>query len=467
MTPDRPRVHPQQALAVYVETLAVGQRVAVLGDASLGIGVQLAELGASSVYAWDPDTDRALREAEHAPPGVVVRPLSGADLMEQYGAFDLAVVTDLELFDEPETLLADVRRLVGQEGVALVVAPNGEAGRARAFDYYELFDLVAREFEEVTMIAQLPFFGVALAELGEEEDESLSVSVDTQLAEGDRAPEAFIALASQRGVRLDPYAIVELPPSLPTPASTIEEVTRFEKALRDRTSRIAELERELAEREHRIGRLSNELDLATMAVAEHRAAAARLDDAALRAGRAEEAVAALEAELTRVGDAHSSEIARYEDALRERAQSIRLLETELDRRERMVRELVDELEATANLRQPAFSPEGATHTERDALAKENAELRHKLDGLALELARHEGERQARAWTIAELERRLEAAPTPTQPPDTSRGATTESRLAAALDELDVLRRALTQEHEARLRAESREAPAAARAEAQR
>ena len=60
------------------------------------------------------------------------------------------------------------------------------------------------------MIAQLPFHGVALAEVGDE-DESPAVSVDTQLADADRAPEAFVALASQRGTSLDPYAIVELP----------------------------------------------------------------------------------------------------------------------------------------------------------------------------------------------------------------------------------------------------------------
>jgi hypothetical protein len=188
MTSDRGTVHPQEALAVYVEPLAVGQRVMILGNASLGLGTHIAELGARLVCVWDPNADRARRAAENAPPGVTVRPLLTVDQIGQEGAFDLAVVTDLELFDEPEVLLANVRRSVGEDGAALIVAPNGAAsGRSTAFDYYELFDLVAREFEEVTMIAQLPFYGVALAELGEDEDESPSVSVDTQLAGGDRA----------------------------------------------------------------------------------------------------------------------------------------------------------------------------------------------------------------------------------------------------------------------------------------
>jgi hypothetical protein len=469
MNPDRFRVHPQQALAVYVESLAVGQRVVVFGDASLGVGAQVARLGARSVHVWDPDADRARREAARAPAGVVVRALPampGPEDLDLGDAFDLALVTDIELFDEPEALIARVRSLVGEEGAALVVAPNGHAsGRSPAFDYYELFDMVAREFDEVTMVAQLPFFGVALAELGEEEDESPSVSVDTQLAGGERAPEAFIALASQRGVRLDPYAIVELP-SLPTGTGrAAEEVTRrLEETLRDRASSIAALETALADRAREIERLSNEVDRGAASAEELRSAAERFPEVASRADRAERTVAALETELARVGDAHASEIVHYEEALRERAQAVRLLETELDRRERMIRELIDELAATDHATQPASDAleEDTSLTERDA-AFENAELRRKLDALAVELARHEGERQARDWTIAELERRLETAPAAPQAADANRAADLQRRLAGALDELDVLRRALAQEHEARVRAESAECPKGAAA----
>jgi hypothetical protein len=475
MNPERSRVLSQQALAVYVESLAAGRRVVVFGDASLGLGAQLAELGARSVFVWDPDVDRARREAELAPAGVFVRPLLGVNELDGGALFDLAVVGNLELFDEPETLLAQVRRLVGEDGTALVVTPSVPApGHSPAFDYYELFDLVAREFDQVTMIAQLPFSGVALAELGEDEDESPSVSVDTQLAGGDRAPEAFIALASQRGARLDPYSIVELPgpPPASMPASH-ELVQRLEDALRDQASRVTELERELLDRTRQAAQLSGEIERARTADEESRAAVARLEEVTVRGDRAERATNLLEAELARVGDAHATEIGRLEEALRERAQSARLLEAELDRRERMVRELVGELEATAQATQAEPGAEDAIERERetlaqekDALARENRELRRKLDALALELARHEGEMQARAWTITELERRLETAPAPSPASDASRAAL-EHQLAATLDELDVLRRALTQEHEARLRAELDERAPAPQAEAQR
>jgi hypothetical protein len=98
----------------------------------------------------------------------------------------------------------------------------------------------------------------------------------------------------------------------------------------------------------------------------------------------------------------------------------------------------------------------------DALAQENAQLREKLDALALDLARREGEAQAAAWTISELERRAVQAP-PSAAPETD----LEHKLAAALDELDALRQAVAQEHQQRLKAESGDELARARAEIQR
>ena len=89
---------------------------------------------------------------------------------------DLAIVADLGLFDDPSAIVRRVRRMVGEEGVAIVAAksaegrPRARAAGSRAFDYYDLFDLVAPEFDSVRMIAQLPFHGVALVELGDEDE---------------------------------------------------------------------------------------------------------------------------------------------------------------------------------------------------------------------------------------------------------------------------------------------------------
>jgi hypothetical protein len=479
MDPRAARVHPQQALAVYAESLATGRRVVVFGDPATGLGDRLEELGARTV--------------------VVVGP--GDDLEELRGAtFDLALVADLGLFDDAAALLARVRRVVGETGVALVAAANRDAGEAesgRAFDYYALFDLVAKEFADVRMIAQLPFHGVALAELGDEDD-SPAVSVDTQLADPDRAPQAFVALASQRGAGLDPYAIVELP----SPEGVLPDTRELEEAradleaslsalaqervrgsaleaqieaLRAQASRVAELEqdvgqleKEVAARARQLAELSNEVEEMRSAAEAGRIAAAEIEELALRADRAERAASLALPELARVVDAHAEELGRFEEALRERAQAVRALEGELARRERMVRELVDALDEHA-ARAPAVETAPpvaplATDPEQDAVAAENLRLRERLDALALELARREGEAQATAWTVAELERRLAQAAVPAAPagrPDLDR------KLAAALDELDALRLALTQEHDARVRAESGEELTRAREEIQR
>lgn len=473
MPPRAPRIHPQQALAVYAEPLAAGRRVVVFGDPASGLMERFDELGAETVVLLTPDDD----------------------LDELRGArFDLAIVADLALFPDPVPLLACVRRLLGDTGAALVVAPNREPGAAGpgSLDYYGLFDLVAHEFADVRMIAQLPFHGVALAEVGDEGD-SPAVSVDTQLADPDRSPEAFVALASQRGTSLDPYAIVELPaPEPPAPdteeldelralldetrgqldatrgelqqsRAQLQERTEALLALRAQASRATELERELAIRGRQLGELSSEVEEMRSAAEAGRIAAAQVEELARRADRAEKARAQAEPELARLAEAHAAELLVFEETLRERAQAVRLLEAEVARREHIVRELVGALDEhmtghaheghPAPVAPPGVAQEGPSPTEA-ALVAENALLQQRLDALALELARREGEAHASAWTIAELERKLAQAATPVSAPIA--GTDAGPRLAAALDELDALRRALTQEHEARIRAESGE-----------
>ena len=209
------RVHPQHVLAVYAESLVAGARVAVFGDASIGLAARLSEQGAHAVHVWDPDSTRARAEAEHAVRGVSVRAYSSQD--SEIRPVDMAIVADLGLFSDPATLIARVRRMVGEDGVAVLAANSTEVGRrdaSHAFDYYELFDLVAAEFQTVRMVAQLPFFGVALVELGEQ-DESTAVNVDTQLGESGKArsPRRSSWSRVSTDARLDPYSIVQLPSS--------------------------------------------------------------------------------------------------------------------------------------------------------------------------------------------------------------------------------------------------------------
>ena len=515
------RVHPQHALAVYAESLAAGARVAVFGDASLGIAARLAEQGAHAVHVWDPDAARARIEAERAARSVSVHAYSSQETETR--VVDLAIVADLGLFADVSGLIGRLRRMVGQEGVALVAATSAEVARdggPRAFDYYELFDLVAAEFQSIRMVAQLPFFGVALVELGDQE-ESSGVSVDTQLGESGRAPEAFVVVASQRDVRLEPYSIVELPAPLRDPEGASGEelaqaqlqaawltsqlqdlraemagaersvgaVPVLEESLRGRTARALELEKALAERGRELAELSSEVEEMRAAAAAGRVAAVQVEELALRADRAERRAQAIEQELAKGSDAHSRELARLEEGLRERARGARILETEVARHEQMVRDLVATLEEVQGAPDPtprAAAPEDAIATVADraddhgsrALAEENARLQAQLDSLALELARREGDAQAAAWQIAELERQVaqitqerdekrsnDHAQPREEKPDSAPHL--DRQVARNLDELDALRKALSQEHAARTRAESGEELARARAEIER
>jgi hypothetical protein len=463
---------PELALAIYAEALVAQSVVAVLGDSSTGMGELLLALGARAAYVLDPDASRVSVQAATAPRGVTVRALALDEIGARRAArdFDLVMVPDLGMFVDPAALLADVRRMVGEEGVVLVGAANAEAssfsalavqsGGSRAFDYYELFDLVAQEFDSVRMIAQLPFSGVTLAELSDEEEAAAAlggVSVDTQLGD-DATPTFFFALASQRDVRLDPYTIVQLPVSPGQDAVEAARMSEHEatvmRELQARAARAdaaAGLEAALQERSRQLAVVSARLDEAQAEIQALKLQGAeeldeligRVDRAEKRAASALAVQAELEQELTLV-DAHPADHERLEVVLKERARVVRELEEELARRDRLVRDLAGALEEAHESSLGGTPPASAGPAE--------GALKERLDALALDLARRESSARAADWTIAELERRLAIAEQGATPP--SGEGDVGARLSAALDEVDALRQALVQEHEARRKAES-------------
>ena len=623
---------PLHALCVYAEPLVAGRRVVVFGDASRGLAERFLELGARLVHVYDPQPARADAIARHARRGLTVQPLPAGDLDVRDGAFDVAVVPDIADIPAPASLLGRVRRLLAHGGLALVRARNledGGRGRTRQgdgpVDYYELYDLVALQFAHVRMVAQIPWIGVALAELGRAGGEP-DVTVDTQLVSEPDAPEAFIALGSQDDVHLAEYALVQVPGARTSDVETtaalggeqtdlaaaqlrasllaaeVEELraqrsregashvdargaietelaerlselqeaevraadasSRAERAaaelrgrddelarLRDRlalaikevederhlrsrlelefaavqngveevigeaqqrsaeASRVPELEaaieelesgaRDLAVRlsaaeearvalEDALGRTTLELAAASAAVDCGDADVARTDAAAVRVVELEAEVHALEAEVDALSHGHGVEVDALEASLRERGKVAQALEQEVQRRERIILDLLHVLEEAragasgtgVSLGAPVAgeAPVDADGTVRDLTLRvsqaraDRDELRLKLDAAALEIARREGERVTSAWRVQELEQqiaRLEAEQSettmtipPPAPVDHEREAedvtALEQRLTAAEDELQILRQALAQEHEARVRAESGE-----------
>ncbi len=251
--------HPSMVLAAYLEPLARGRRVAVFGDATAGLAERISERGARLVHAYDPEPSRAAEAASRggsARSSGLQHAALAPDLGVRDGAFDLVIVQDLSLFADPAELLRRARRLLGSSGVAVVATPNAEAARqvvpaapaaaaGNPVGYYELYDLVALQFSRVKMVGQSPFVGYAVADFAQE-DEEPEVSVDTSLLEASEEPEWFLAIASERNVALDPFAVVEVPFAALAP-SEIEPATAPRGTLAGRPDpRLAEAESRLA-----------------------------------------------------------------------------------------------------------------------------------------------------------------------------------------------------------------------------
>jgi hypothetical protein len=238
--------------------------------------------------------------------------------------------------------------------------------------------------------------------------------------------------------------------------------------------RLVAAEQGMLERDDQIAALNAELDARTNDREE--LTTEKIDPAVLaeivaRAERAETSLALHVADLAQLSEAQAAETASLEEQLRDRARVIAAIEKELGRREQLVRELVASLEEARESAGGA-SPFQAAPVVPGVAPEEVARLRRKLDDLALEVARREGELVAQAWRITELENekaRLAARPAPAPPAvamrtDAGRDVDVERELARTRDEVDALRQALTQEHAARIAAESGEELSRARAE---
>jgi hypothetical protein len=395
-------------------------------------------------------------------------------------------------------------------------------------EYAELYDVFALQFESVTMTGVLPFRGVVFAELGAGDD--LAVSVDTRLVDPEPPGVFVVIASREEEPVLDPYAIVQIeraevdtlrteqvrlvaavavPVAIEIRATDeLHEAAAAFAAMqlkaemlaqqlddhRDRAvsadQRAAELEAVLGtamqavttlerrvvaadqgmlERDDQIAALNAELDQQSN-LGEDELTVEHIDPALVanllvRTESAEQALALHAGELAAVAEAHATEMASVEARLRERASVIAAMEKELDRREHLVRELVASLEdARENTAAPLTFE--ASPVLPGVAPEEVARLRRRLDELALEVARREGELTAQQWQITELEnekaRLVRAAAT--APHAVAPGDDLARDLAKARDELDALRQALTQEHAARVAAESGEELSRARAE---
>jgi SAM-dependent methyltransferase len=403
---------PLHALCVYAEPLVAGRRVVVFGDATARLGERMLELGARVVHVYDPQPSRVASLEGRVQRGLSVHPLPAGDFDVRDGAFDVAVVADIADVPAPAPLLARIRRLLAPGGAALVRSRSVEgAGRGRprqgALDYYELYDLVALQFSYVRMVGQIPWAGVALAELGRGEGEP-DVTVDTQLVPESDAPEAFIALGSQDDVRLAEYALVQLPGS-PGAAVDVEATIAYGSERAD-----------LAAAQLRASLLEAQVE--ELRAARNRDGAARSD-----------AVATLEAELaeaherTRREGARAAEVAARAD---QATAQVRALADELARERDRAAVVHKELEAERRARARADEALGQSRQTLEAASLDARGLAVVVQQVpALEAA------------LRELEARLAVTTQQLAATDDARSRL-EVALAAALLDLDAARGAV-------------------------
>jgi SAM-dependent methyltransferase len=458
---------PSIVLAAYAEQLFDGRRVVVFGDSTSAVAEELVERGARTVHVFDPEASRAaVSSGQNRTKQITVAPLDDADLAVRDGAFDVAFIEDLSSFAEPEALLRRARRALSSRGTAVVAAPNPEARIAlvqrtsasrssTALGYYELYDAVSAEFDDVRMLGQTPFVGYAVVDFAP--DGEPDVSIDSGLVPGGaEEPEWFVALASRDRVDCDPVGIVQLPAARVVGAKASGGLADDLRAARSSEARLLD---RVAQLEVEVSRKQNDADTGA---AEHRAKLeaqllqrdasiadleAQLAASVSREARTREEIGEHSASLTSELTAQRREVTELAEQNRELSDRVTRLETDKQaaqaRIEHQAAELAAERQKLADAEAAVARLKADDETPKELAALEGAlrergehvrslqdqlreaervgrELLRELgrgpgagasatEQLAAENARLTANLEALSWSVQELEGRLSAA----------------------------------------------------------
>jgi hypothetical protein len=254
---ETPQAIPSLALAAYSEDLVSGRRLVIFGNALSGLAETLVERGARLVHVYDENPTRVGEAAARSTnTSISFAPLTPGGIAARDGAFDVAFVEEVTEFGDPVQLMTKLRRALSARGVGFVCTANPDvspvfatpasAPKGRApLSYYELYDLVSTQFDEVRMVGQTPFVGYALADFSP--DSESEFSIDTSFVPGGaEEPERYVAVCSHFPVSLEPFCVVQMQAaSLLADAATVAaEQTSHEAPEPDAGQ--AELRRELA-----------------------------------------------------------------------------------------------------------------------------------------------------------------------------------------------------------------------------
>lgn len=201
----------------------------IFGNALSGLAETLVERGARLVHVYDENPARvAEATARCTLTQLSFAPLGPGGIAARDGAFDVGFIDEISQFATASNVVTRLRRALTARGVAFVstvnpdkklmysLAPEGvnpleltQPSSDKPLSYYDLYDLVTSEFDEVRMVGQTPFVGYALADFSPETD--VEFSIDTALVPGGaEEPEFFIAVCSHFPITTESFCVVQM-----------------------------------------------------------------------------------------------------------------------------------------------------------------------------------------------------------------------------------------------------------------
>ena len=367
-------VHPDLALAVFLEPLASGKRILWIGDPATQAPLHLCA-AAKSLRVLDTSMSSSHRTSSN-PPNLTVKKFRAGPLGFKKGTFDLVVVPDTEVLgEELGSKALDLARMVDRGLVVCGVDTEDDNIEVVALEKH-----LQAAFEHLRMLGQASMSGSVLADFSAEDPE---VIVDGSLA-ASSAPDRVVAIASQSPTAVDEYAIIQYPGS----AVDGDRVRQLEGDVAERSREVLALREELSRAERRMMRVQSQLKEREGELSEVRAntmvfadsESVRLEgvgskESADSQGRthSQESVSARDGDGTREGRSKSSskrrgkrrhdrpsspppelkkalseEVDALSAKLKIQGQTVAELQQELSRRTALVRDLVEELRATKN-----------------------------------------------------------------------------------------------------------------------
>ncbi len=240
------------ALLAYLSPLFAGRRIAVVGASSGDVAHRARALGAHTVISFGGVAE-----------DIAVRALTPGAIAAFHGKLDVIVVPDAAAVPSLVAVLDEARRALGSDGVLVVGAepddapvPMEASGKSSPVGFAQLHELCAARFGSVRMVGRGPFVGYTLATLDEGAE---GVGLDTRLVDGDPPkPEAFIAVASDSAVALEPLAVVQVASEV---LHSLRSAARgdLEAKVAERDQKLKDAEQASAERWVKLQRLEHGL----------------------------------------------------------------------------------------------------------------------------------------------------------------------------------------------------------------